>query len=150
MSKFLESITTPDEHGKTLQDYMRESMDEFAQEAENLWTSMSEADRLKLFFAVMTRIYKGDVKDRGSYRHMMYEVFGFDFDSYTVGMECGYMKIHNLIQEGLDAKSKDEEIARLREACKEALQANQEITASLVKIKASIESARDSLGGKNA
>ena len=68
------------------------------------WQNLSEEDKLKAFFSVCKRIYKGDVEDRRSYRGVLYDVFGFDSESYTIGMQCGYMPIHNLISEGIDAK----------------------------------------------
>lgn len=68
------------------------------------WKNLSEEDKLKAFFSVCKRIYKGDVEDRRSYRGVLYDVFGFGSESYTIGMQCGYMPIHNLISEGIDAK----------------------------------------------
>ena len=41
--------------------------------------------------------YEGDVRDKGTYRYVLYDVFGFDMDSYVLGMNCGYMSIHNAI-----------------------------------------------------
>jgi hypothetical protein len=49
------------------------------------------------FSSVVKRIVKGDIKDSGTYRYVLYDVFGFDVDSYIVGMECGYMNLHNSI-----------------------------------------------------
>ncbi len=34
-------------------------------------------------------------------RYALYEVFGFDFSSYVIGMDCGYLDIHNLIFDGI-------------------------------------------------
>jgi len=44
-------------------------------------------------------IYKADVKDRGSYRYALYDVFNID---YGDGLR-DYMHLHNLISQGLDA-----------------------------------------------
>ena len=68
------------------------------------WKNLSEEDKLKAFFSVCKRIYKGDVEDRRSYRGVLYDVFGFGSESYTIGMQCGYDDIHRLIQEGIHSK----------------------------------------------
>jgi hypothetical protein len=49
------------------------------------------------FSSVVKRIVKGDIKDRGTYRYVLYDVFGFDMDSYGIGMQCGYMDLHNSV-----------------------------------------------------
>lgn len=71
-------------------------------EAENdaWWNSLSEREREDAFYAVVKRIYKGDIIDKGSYRYVLYDVFGFDAGMYGRGMDCGYMHIHNAIYEG--------------------------------------------------
>lgn len=66
-------------------------------DAENFWESLSYDDKLNAFYAVCSRIYKAEIEDRGSYRHALYTVFGFNKDAYGLGMECGYMDIHNSI-----------------------------------------------------
>ena len=49
------------------------------------------------------------MEDKGSYRYALYEVFGFEADSYIVGMDCGYLDLHNaLFDAGLYAKLKAE------------------------------------------
>jgi hypothetical protein len=35
--------------------------------------------------------------DKGTYRYVLYDVFDFGPDAYSVGMECGYMDLHNAI-----------------------------------------------------
>jgi hypothetical protein len=66
-------------------------------EVESWWNDLSYDEQLKAFYAVCKRIHKGDIQDQGSFRYVLYEVFGFDMDSYIVGMDCGYMDIHNAI-----------------------------------------------------
>jgi hypothetical protein len=108
MDAFMEAIQKKDEHGKSLSDYMRESMDEFRKESNSFWDGLSYDDKLKAFFAVCERIHQGDIKDRGSYRHVLYQVFGFAPDAYSLGMECGYLDIHNCIYTEEDRKMEDE------------------------------------------
>jgi hypothetical protein len=66
-------------------------------EAEAFWDSLSVDDQMKAFHAVVKRIVKGELQDKGSYRYVLYDVFGFDVDAYLMGMNCGYMDLHNSI-----------------------------------------------------
>lgn len=62
-----------------------------------LWESLTPDQKLDIFCAVVRRIHQAEIQDRGSYRYALYNVFGFDLDAYTRGMDCGYMSIHNAI-----------------------------------------------------
>lgn len=64
---------------------------------EALWNSLSYNDKLDLFCAVVRRIHQAELVDKGSYRHTLYTVFGFDLDAYCRGMDCGYLNLHNAI-----------------------------------------------------
>jgi hypothetical protein len=68
-------------------------------EAENnaWWDGLTEKERQDAFYAVCKRIYQGDIVDRGTYRYVLYDVFGFGPEMYVAGMDCGYMTIHNSI-----------------------------------------------------
>jgi len=61
------------------------------------WASLPESDRERAFYAVVSRIFKGELVDRGSYRYVLYEVFGFSAHMYIRGMDCGFMTLHNSI-----------------------------------------------------
>jgi len=61
------------------------------------WNGLTEKERQDAFYAVCKRIYQGDIVDQGSYRHVLYSVFGFGPEMYGAGMDCGYMEIHNSI-----------------------------------------------------
>ena len=74
----------------------RESRDE---QCDEYWSALSYDEQLMAFSSVVKRIVKGDIKDRGSYRYVLYDVFGFDMDAYIVGMDCGYMDLHNRIMD---------------------------------------------------
>lgn len=69
----------------------------YEQECEQYWDSLSYDEQLKAFYSVVKRIVKGDIEEGRSYRGVLYDVFGFDMDAYGVGMECGYMTLHNNI-----------------------------------------------------
>ena len=64
------------------------------------WNGLSEKEREDAFYAVCKRIWQADGIDNGSYRHGLYDVFGFDLGMYAQGMDCGYMAIHNAIFDG--------------------------------------------------
>ena len=73
------------------------AMKEIEQEQEAYWNSLSKDDQLKAFCAVCRRIVQGELRDKGSYRWVLYDVFGFGPESYTQGMDCGFMALHNAI-----------------------------------------------------
>lgn len=73
-------------------------------EADSWWNNLSYDDKLLSFYSVVKRIHEGDVKQQGSYRYVLYDVFGFGPDAYGIGMDCGYMTLHNAIMSPDDAK----------------------------------------------
>lgn len=73
------------------------AMKDYDTETDAWWGALSYDDKLRAFYSVVKRIYDGDVKQQGSYRYVLYEVFGFGPDAYGLGMECGYMSLHNSI-----------------------------------------------------
>lgn len=97
LNEFIDRLHEPGEDGKSIADCLEESKQAFANRADAFWDGLSYDDRLKAFYSVCKRIHKGDLIDRGSYRYVLYHVFGFDYDAYSIGMDCGYMDIHNSI-----------------------------------------------------
>jgi hypothetical protein len=89
-------------------EYQKEAEAQYKQECDEYWASLSEEDKLKAFYSVISRVVQGELKDRGSYRHVLYEVFGFGPESYGIGMQCGFLSLHNSI-------CTDEELTKLRE-----------------------------------
>lgn len=89
---------------REMSELFQESTERYKEDAENFWSSLSEQDRLKAFYAVTSKIYEGDVTLRKSYRGVLYEVFGFDYSAYSIGMDSNYMELHNLIQQALDER----------------------------------------------
>jgi len=69
------------------------------------WNGLSEAEREDAFYAVVKRIHTSELKDGGSYRHALYDVFGFGPNMYTSGMDCGFMALHNAIFDGEELTS---------------------------------------------
>lgn len=74
-----------------------ETMDELEIEQEEYWNSLSKEQQLNAFCAVVRRIHKGDVELNGSYRYVLYEIFGFGPEAYAPAQMAGYLTIHNCI-----------------------------------------------------
>lgn len=64
------------------------------------WESLTEEEREDAFYAVCKRLHQGELKERGTYRYVLYQVFGFDPGMYMRGMDCGFMALHNAIFDG--------------------------------------------------
>lgn len=63
------------------------------------WDSLNGEERARALRQVTKLMHKAEIKDRGSYRHAMYSVFGID---YCDGM-AHYIELHNAIYRGLEA-----------------------------------------------
>jgi hypothetical protein len=70
---------------------------DYDKETDEWWNSLSEDHKQAAFYSVVKRLVKGELRDRGTYRYVLYDVFGFDASSYMMGMNCGYMELHNSI-----------------------------------------------------
>lgn len=100
-------MTSESEHSSKLFETLAE-LDKFQEEAEmewntsvnKFWNSLTKAEQLKAFHAVVSRIYEGEIKQKGTYRYILYEVFGFGPEAYGIGMDCGFMYLHNAINDG--------------------------------------------------
>lgn len=77
-----------------------EAKDTRDREHDEYWESLSQEEQLKAFYSVVKRIYQGEIKDKGSYRWVLYDVFGFGPEAYSLGMDCGFMYLHNAIVDG--------------------------------------------------
>lgn len=74
-----------------------EAMDSFQKEADDLFQALPYDDRLKVFCAVVKLIAKGELEEKGSYRHVLYDTFKFGQDSYATAQCAGYIALHNAI-----------------------------------------------------
>lgn len=74
-------------------------------DADDWWNNISQEEREKAFYSVVKRIHQGDIELGGSYRYVLYDVFGFDPGMYTQGMDCGYMALHNMIFDAKDLEA---------------------------------------------
>ena len=69
----------------------------YEDDVNTFWKNLSIDDQLKAFYAVVKRIHQGDYLESGSYRYVLYDIFQFGTDAYSLGMDCGYMDLHNAI-----------------------------------------------------
>lgn len=74
-----------------------EAMNQLELEQEQYWNSLTKEQQLLAFCAVARRIHKGDIVDKGSYRYVLYQVFGFGPEAYAPAQLAGYLDIHNSI-----------------------------------------------------
>jgi hypothetical protein len=93
-----------------LSEVFNTTMEEIEKESENFWNSFSKDDQLKLFCAVSRRIFEGELKQKGSYRYILYNIFGFDTSAYAQAQCARYIDIHNAIY---DKPSLQEKIKNL-------------------------------------
>jgi len=80
-----------------LREHMLKEKEAYEKTCEQFWDSLSYDDKLKAFYSVVKRIHQAELVDRGSYRWALYDVFKFDMDSYGIGVESGFMELHNSI-----------------------------------------------------
>lgn len=81
-----------------------EVMAEIEKESEAYWNSLTKDEQLKVFCAVVRRIHKGELQDRGSYRYVLYQTFGFGPEAYAQAQMSGYLSIHNALFDSEEAK----------------------------------------------
>lgn len=101
MSKRDEFFESLDE----LREAQKQAHEEYEAKNESWWNGLTEEEREDAFYAVVKRIYQAEIKERGSYRYALYDVFGFDPSMYGRGMDCGYMALHNSIFDGNELMS---------------------------------------------
>lgn len=61
------------------------------------WNNLSKQDQMDFFYAVIKKLTNSEINQKGSYRYTLYDEFGFDSSAYSMGMDCGYMTLHNSI-----------------------------------------------------
>jgi hypothetical protein len=83
-----------------LREAQQKAHSEYEAENDAWWNGLTEEEREDAFYAVCKRIHEADLVNRGTYRHTLYDVFGFDIDMYGKGIDCGFMAIHNAIFDG--------------------------------------------------
>ena len=64
------------------------------------WDSLNREERARALRQVAKLMHKAEIRDKGSYRYAMYDIFGTD---YCDGI-AHYMELHNVIYRGLEAE----------------------------------------------
>ncbi len=85
-----------------------ESMNKLEQEQEQYWNSLSKDQQLSAFCSVVRRIYRGELQECGSYRYVLYSVFGFGPEAYAAAQMAGYLSIHNILVDASDVGTQKE------------------------------------------
>jgi hypothetical protein len=47
------------------------------------------------------RIVQAEIEEQSTYRHTVYNIFGFDESMWGRGIDCGYLSLRNLIMYGI-------------------------------------------------
>lgn len=76
---------------------LEKSMAKYEKENDEWWEGLTLKEREDAFFAVMKRLVQGELRDHGTYRYVLYDIFGFGPGYYAMGMQCGFMELHNSI-----------------------------------------------------
>ena len=74
-----------------------QAMQTIEDQSESYWNSLSKEQQLDAFCAVVRRLYKGELELEGSYRYVLYDVFGFGPEAYVSAQMSGYLDLHNSI-----------------------------------------------------
>ena len=91
----MDTLTELGELHEDLEKQTEREMDEW-------WNAMSKEDQMKAFYSVVKRLVDGELGQKGSYRYVLYNVFGFGPESYMLGMMCGFMSLHNSIERDVE------------------------------------------------
>lgn len=98
---------TPNKFQDILNKYNAEiesSQKEYDKSAEDFFNNLSYEDKLKAFYHVVKNIHDAEINEKLTYRGVLYDKFKFDKDSYSIGMNCGFLDLHNSIYTSEDLK----------------------------------------------
>lgn len=76
---------------------LEEAIVQFKQDSRDFFNSLPYEQQLMVFSHVVSSICKNEFEDKGTYRHLLYDIFNFNTDSYAIGMDCGLLELHNSI-----------------------------------------------------
>lgn len=80
---------------KNLSSLIKEEKQKRDKEAQEFFENLSYDDQLKAFYHICRIIWLGELMERRTYRGVLYEMFKFGPDAYSLGMDCGFFDIHN-------------------------------------------------------
>ena len=75
--------------------HFKEAMDNIEKAQEEMWSKLTEEQQLAAFCCVVRRICKGEYEENGSYRHILYDTFGFGPEAYAQAQVAGYLQLHD-------------------------------------------------------
>lgn len=81
---------------KEIQESMKKALSEYEKESFDSWNELTYEQKCHAFYYVVKTIMKGE-KEGNSYRGMIYDVFNFGMDMYMIGIQAGYMDLHNAL-----------------------------------------------------
>jgi hypothetical protein len=76
---------------------VEEDIKSYDSQTDKWWDTLSEEQKHKAFYSVMKRVSDGETQGF-SYRKILYSVFGFGKDSYSLGMSCGFFNLHQMFE----------------------------------------------------
>lgn len=78
---------------------MKELHKQFYKEETEFWNTLSKEQQLLAFCKIMRMLHEAEFDDRGTYRWVLYDKFGFDKDAYMRAQLAGFLDIHNALYE---------------------------------------------------
>ena len=85
-----------DEHKELLQ-IEEQVREQYTLKAKEYFDSLDTDNQLMMFFYITNLIFKNYFEDRGSYRGLLYDKFGFGPEAYSLGIDSGMFALHNAI-----------------------------------------------------
>ena len=64
---------------------------------EAYWNTLTKDQQLSVFCHVVRQLSTAELDDHRSYRGILYDVFGFGPESYSLALAAGFMDLHNAI-----------------------------------------------------
>ena len=78
-------------------DSFEKSIQEMVSQQEVFWCTLTPEQQLDAFCCVVRRIVDGELVQKGSYRHVLYDVFRWGPEAYFPAQIAGYMALHNAL-----------------------------------------------------
>jgi len=81
-----------------LREHQEKAVESYDKEANDFWDSLTAEQQMMAFYVVTKKISDHELNDSAaSYRYILYDVFGFPMESYAIGMNSGFIDLHNSI-----------------------------------------------------
>ena len=73
------------------------NQDLFLAEREAFYNCLTKEQQLLVFCEVISRLTTAELSEGKTYRGILYETFGFDYDSYLKAQWSGFLELHEKI-----------------------------------------------------